>query len=90
MVGKAARNEARKITASYLNSLAVALAVGGVAIPFVGAMSRTRDEVAQWVASQFTWETLFEPTALSSAIFAIVLSLVFHVLARRCAERVEE
>jgi hypothetical protein len=90
MSGKAARNEARKITATYLNNVAVALFIAGVGVPFISALTKTREETAQWVASLFTWQGLVEPNAASAVFFALVLSFVVHALARDCAGRIED
>jgi F0F1-type ATP synthase membrane subunit c/vacuolar-type H+-ATPase subunit K len=90
MSGKAARNEARKLTATYLNNIAVALFIAGVGVPFVTALSKTREEVAQWFAGLFTWHGLVEPNAFAAAFFAFVLSFVVHALARRSVADVED
>jgi hypothetical protein len=41
-MGKAARNERRKITAAYFNSIAVAFFAAGVAVPRFYVMSKTK------------------------------------------------
>jgi hypothetical protein len=45
-MGKAARNEVKKLTATYFNNIAVALFVAGLAIPLISARQndRRRDE----------------------------------------------
>jgi hypothetical protein len=55
-VGKAGRNESIKMMATHLNNIAVALVVGGVAVPLIEAVSRTDEEMLQWFASLLTIE----------------------------------
>jgi hypothetical protein len=50
-MGKAARNERRKITAAYFNSIAVAFFAAGVAVPWFYIMSKTNQEIADWLSS---------------------------------------
>jgi hypothetical protein len=90
MSGKAARNEARKVTATYLNNIAVALFIAGVGVPLIGALGRTREEIAQWLASQFTWAGFTEPSAMSASFLALILSFVLHGVAHYCVSQIED
>jgi hypothetical protein len=58
-MAKAARNERRKITATFFNGIALAFFVAGVAVPWFYAMSKTNREFADWFLS-FTTDQGFE------------------------------
>jgi hypothetical protein len=90
-MGKAARNEGTKITANYLNNIAAALFVGGVAVPFLGAVSHTDEEILQWFASLLTWKGVDRTiSSIAITIITLGLSFGFHFFARIAASLVED
>lgn len=77
-LGKAARNERRKITATYLNTLASALIVVGIFAPSFAL-------IYGGVPINFEGRNL-----ILGAAVCIVMSVSLHWLARRMLKGVEE
>jgi hypothetical protein len=80
-MGKAARNEAEKLTATYINNIAVALLVAGLAIPVISAVRMTDAETSAF--SLLTSEGIQRLSAeLIAALIATGMSLSLHAIAR--------
>ena len=92
-MGKAARNEARKLTALYLNNIAVALLVAGVAIPLLAFLRTTPADLWEWLKSLYD---LGFPRALTKAtdvlieFLLIYSSIQTHFAARRLVGKIED
>jgi hypothetical protein len=89
--GKAARNERRKVTATYVNSVAIALFVAGIAMPLLSAINTTDAELRQALSSLLTWDGL-ERAVLRLIVTAVALGLSFwlHSFARDIANQLED
>jgi hypothetical protein len=90
-MGKAARNEVKKLTATFCNNVGVALVATGIAIPLIGALYKTDAEVNAYFASLLTHDGLQRARAtLVAAIVAFALSFVAHAVARSFLWDVED
>lgn len=86
-ISKAARNERRKLRATYLNNVAITFFVAGVATPYFAWAHQPAEEAARIVRS--LPETLrYSPFV---AFFgAIALSLLFHWFSRAAVDEMED
>jgi hypothetical protein len=90
-MGKAARNERRKIAATYFNSVAVAFFVAGVAVPWFYSMSKTNREIADWFLAFNTADGFQRGLAgILTIISAGGLSYIFYMLARMRLGEIED
>ncbi|WP_141713351.1 hypothetical protein [Bradyrhizobium elkanii] len=90
-LGKAAKNEQRKLTATYLNNVAVAVFAAGIAIPVISGMNKTDEDWSAFFSSLFTYDGLQKLSAnLATAICAIVASAILHRFARHVASQIED
>ena len=78
-IGKAARNERRKISATYLNGLALAFFIGGAVSLFFSADLFT--------PIQMSYEVLNRGVAI---FFGLCMSAFFHFSARLLLNRIED
>jgi cation transporter-like permease len=93
-MGKAARNEQVKLTATYFNNFAIGFLIAGFVVPYLG--------IYQWFASQYTGEGRFltdivQAFALGKVLWGIVTvlvalscSLMLHMAGRKILESVED
>ena len=87
--GKAARNEQRKLTATYVNNVAIAFFIAGVAVPYFKYAYTPPPTVAAW------WQALGTPDGMyysTAAVFigALAISLLLHWLARGFLDALED
>jgi hypothetical protein len=81
-MGKAATNERKKLTATYLNSIAVGIAIAGLVVPYFGHLQGER--------------SLSDLTPLEIALYgaavatAFVLSWATHMAARSWVADLED
>lgn len=52
MTGRAARNERRKLRATFYNGLALGFALGGVFVPYLGIIPKA-PAIAHWIEAGF-------------------------------------
>jgi formate/nitrite transporter FocA (FNT family) len=85
-MGKAARNERLKITATYLNNIAAGLFVAGFAIPYLAIYPTEHKSIQMMLATDADklYGLLF---ALATAFIA---SMGAHLLARNLLATVED
>lgn len=84
-MGKAARNERLRLTASFYNSLAVGLALGGVALPYITALTNPPFGLLNFVIDE-TGAQIHIGEGLTPTI-GIVIALGAAWLCRRRAMR---
>src|SRR5262249_20544143 len=90
-MGKAARNELRKLTATYLNNTAVALIVAALAVPLIRFLAKSDQEMANWFLSLGTWEGFNRNTNdIFVALGMLLISAVFHFFGRVALWRMED
>jgi hypothetical protein len=90
---KAARNETRKLTATYLNNIAVALLIAGIAIPLLSFLRSTPGDDVEWFKSfsNLNFAEAFQKASdIGVPLAAIVISILLHFIARRSLENVED
>ncbi|MCA1458111.1 hypothetical protein I6F35_33805 [Bradyrhizobium sp. BRP22] len=88
-IGKAARNEIRKIRATYWNNLGVAIMAGGFFIPYFALYPRFYEKrgffdhipLADWIAVG---------TTLVPMSFAFFSSLILRHVAKKILEGIED
>jgi hypothetical protein len=96
-LGKAARNERRKLRATFFNNLAVGVSLGGLFIPYLALFQRL-DEVAFWLASSINDRMLsLSLVGISKALYtvgsfalAMFLARMFLKQAHRTASEIED
>ena len=81
--GKAARNERRKLTATYINNIALALFVTGVAAPYFQYMHTPPEETVRYWSLGFGAPGGPRVTYIVAFIGAIAVSICLHILARQ-------
>lgn len=88
-LSKAARNEKRKITATYVNNLAVALLIAGAVAPYYAVLSMP---VADYMKALENIGTADGPrlTTVAAFIASWVMSGLLHWTARSILEDVED
>jgi len=57
-MGKAAKNEVKKLTATFCNNVGVALFAAGVAIPLIDGFNKTDADTGAFLASLLTYDGL--------------------------------
>ena len=73
-MGKAARNEARKLAANYLNDIAVALLVAGLAIPAISVLKMTDAEMSAFSLLTYDGKIQRLGAEIVAALIAVSLS----------------
>lgn len=86
-ISKAARNERRKMTATYLSNLAVAFFVAGVAAPYYAWVSMPYGEAMRILSAL---PDSFRLTPIIVFILSLGLSALFHVYARSAVDGMED
>lgn len=82
-MGKAAKNEVRKLSATFCNNVGVALFATGIAIPVISVFNKTDAEINAFFASLLTYEGLLRAGAgIVAALVAFALSFLAHAFGR--------
>ena len=82
-MGKASDNERVKMAATYLNNIAVGLALGGGLLPVIAVINAT--EPGEWL----TFSRAYIPLALVSLI-SVMASAGFRILADRMLKNIKD
>jgi hypothetical protein len=89
-MGKAARNEARKINATFWNNLAVATMVGGFLIPYLALYPKLYESRGFFDHIPLdAWKSA-AGLSLVPMLFAIGLSCLFRIFANRTLRKIED
>jgi hypothetical protein len=92
-MGKAARNEARRLTATYLNNISAALLVAGIAIPLLSFLRSTPRENLNWFKSFSNlnfYDAFQKASDIGVPFTAIIISILIHLMARRNLKNIED
>jgi hypothetical protein len=88
-MGKAARNEIRKIRAAYLNNIAVGAFIAGFFIPYVAYTAKMIQlHGFFWIGTFNDW--IEGVIVIAPALLAFLLSRIFHSRALRALEQIED
>jgi hypothetical protein len=90
-MGKAARNEIRKIRATFLNNIAVGMFITGFAVPYFAFAAKTVETGGGIYIRAFTPdETKIAFAGLISMALAFALSMASRNKARKILEEIED
>jgi hypothetical protein len=86
-MGKAAKNERLKITATYFNNIAVGLFVVGFAVPYL-TLYPTEQKSIQMMIAAYGWPKVWG--LLYAWGTALIASIGAHYAARRLLAKIED
>jgi len=88
-LSKAARNERRKLTATYLNNVAIAFFIAGVTVPYFAMAHRSPEEAARLFLAFGPLEGMRISTIVAF-VGSFAISALIHITARSTLEAIED